>query len=93
MRSGQPSPALFGDRPASRSGRRPSAQMSTGRVEEAAAARKGLEDARTEHDELVRRVKELERELRGLGPAEESRGRAPARGPGVPLGGTSCRAE
>ena len=80
MRSAQPSPAPSMTVSLSDSGaRRPSVSLTGTRAEEAAAARKSLEDALAEHEELIKRVKELEQELRSLG-VEESRGRAPARG-------------
>ena len=82
MRSAQPSPApsaSFGERPSSRISSRQSVQLTSSRVEEAIAAKKILDENKAENDELAKRVRELELELRSIKGGDERRGRPTAR--------------
>ena len=75
MRSGQPSPNLVSHFPSHAAAeRRSSVQQSASKMEEANAARDALHKAKTENDELVEKIKSLEKELRALGGADEARG-------------------
>lgn len=76
MRSGQPSPASMPTSLHYPRERRSSQQASVARVEEAIAARESLDKTKAENEDLIKKVKQLEKQLRGLnGEAQEERGR------------------
>lgn len=75
MRSSQTSPAPVFSLPPHPTERRPSQQLTSTRTEEARAARESLSQVKTENEDLIAKVKQLEKELRELGGRDEPRGR------------------